>query len=161
MRKIDGDGPHQEGHRQGLPRQIVIPSDPAYARRVQDEIEFELKKMRYDDREVFGVRLALEEALVNAIKHGNKMDPTKQVFIHYQVDAQRCEIGITDEGRGFDPGQVADCLAPENLERPGGRGLFLMRHYMTEVEYHPPGNHLTMCKVRNGRPVNGHNASRG
>ena len=60
--------------------------------------------------------------------------------------------GIADEGKGFDPDDVPDPMAPENLERPCGRGLLLMRHYMTEVTYHPPGNRLSMSKVRADNP---------
>lgn len=131
-------------------KSVVIPNDPVAARRVQEDIESLLKTHRYDDGDIFGVKLALEEAIVNAMKHGNRMDPAKRVFIRYTIDAHRCDIAITDEGPGFEPEAVPDCRRDENLERPGGRGLFLMRHYMTEVQYHPPGNRLTMSKVRNG-----------
>jgi serine/threonine-protein kinase RsbW len=135
--------PDQEGA-----RDVVIPSDPAEARRIQDDIEQALKTCRFEEREIFCIRLALEEALVNAIKHGNQMDRTKRVFINYLVCTDRFEIRIADEGKGFDPEDVPDPMAPENLERPCGRGLLLMRHYMTEVTYHPPGNRLSMSKVR-------------
>jgi serine/threonine-protein kinase RsbW len=129
-------------------RDVVIPSDPAEARRIQDDIEQALKSCQFEEREIFSIRLALEEALVNAIKHGNQMDRTKKVHISYHVCTERFEIRIADEGKGFDPEEVPDPMAPENLERPCGRGLLLMRHYMTEVIYHPPGNRLSMSKVR-------------
>jgi serine/threonine-protein kinase RsbW len=135
------------GHRGS--RDIVIPTDPAEARRVQDDIEHTLKAFRFEEREIFSIRLALEEALVNAIKHGNQMDRTKKVHISYRISSDRFEIRIADEGQGFDPKEVPDPMAPENLERPCGRGLLLMRHYMTEVTYHPPGNRLSMTKLRN------------
>lgn len=130
--------------------ELVISSDQAEARRVQEIIEAELKSFHYADRDIFGIKLALEEALVNAIKHGNQMDRSKRVFIHYHLTHERFDIGISDEGGGFDPEDVPDPMAVENLERPCGRGLLLMRHYMTEVRFHPPGNHLTMSKLRNG-----------
>jgi serine/threonine-protein kinase RsbW len=133
-------------------RDVVIPSDPTEARRVQDDIESALKACQFEEREIFSIKLALEEALVNAIKHGNQMDRSKKVHISYRVCPERFEIKITDEGRGFDPEDVPDPMAPENLERPCGRGLLLMRHYMTEVVYHPPGNRLSMCKVRTESP---------
>ena len=139
---------HESG--QGAALDVVIPSDPAEARRVQDEIERALKLFLFDDREIFSIKLALEEALVNAIKHGNQMDRNKKVRISYRVTADRFDIHITDEGKGFDPEDVPDPMAVENLERPCGRGLLLMRHYMTEVTFHPPGNRLSMSKVRNG-----------
>jgi serine/threonine-protein kinase RsbW len=137
----------QEPSRDGA-RDVVIPSDPAEARRIQDDIERALHACKFEERDIFSIRLALEEALVNAIKHGNQMDRNKKVFISYSVSPERFEIGIVDEGKGFDPEDVPDPMAPENLERPCGRGLLLMKHYMTEVTYHPPGNRLSMCKVR-------------
>ena len=104
----------------------------------------------FTEREIFAIRLAVEEALVIAIKHGNQMDRGKKVHVTYHVHADRFDVLITDEGPGFDPEDVPDPTAPENLERPCGRGLLLMRHYMTEVTFHPPGNRLTMAKVRSG-----------
>jgi serine/threonine-protein kinase RsbW len=132
--------------------EVSIPSDPAEARRVQEEIERLLETSSFSDHEVFGIKLAIEEALINAIKHGNQMDRSKQVRINYTVLAERFEIHITDEGTGFDPGDVPDPTAVENLERPCGRGLMLMRHYMSEVTFNSRGNYVMMCKVyRNGQ----------
>jgi serine/threonine-protein kinase RsbW len=126
---------------------VTIPSDTAEARRIQDEIEQQLQARRATEQEIFSVRLALEEALVNAIKHGNQMDRAKKVFISYRFVADRLEVQITDEGTGFDPNDVPDPTAVENLERPCGRGLMLMRHYMTEVAYNERGNGVSMTKV--------------
>jgi serine/threonine-protein kinase RsbW len=126
---------------------VVIPSDSLEARRVQDEIEQLLQARRASDHDVFSVRLALEEALVNAIKHGNQLDRDKKVHITYRVLADRFEVRITDEGPGFDPADVPDPTAVENLERPCGRGLMLMRHYMSEVAYSGRGNSVSMSKV--------------
>jgi serine/threonine-protein kinase RsbW len=132
---------------------IVIPSDLKEARRVQRHIEKKLNDTAFDAREIFGIRLALEEALVNAIKHGNRLDPLKKVEIQYTVEKDRFDIQITDEGPGYVPEHVPDCKSDENLTRPGGRGLFLMRHYMSEVVVRPPGNQLFMSKVHvNGGP---------
>ena len=131
---------------------VVIPSDPAEARRVQDEIERLLRAHQASEKDIFGIRLALEEALVNAIKHGNQMDRDKKVAIVSVVRAEHFEIHITDEGNGFDPGDVPDPTAFENIERPCGRGLMLMRHYMSEVAFNARGNAVTMSKVlRNGK----------
>jgi len=137
-------------------REVVIPSDPAEARRVQDDIEQALKACEFEERDIFSIKLALEEALVNAIKHGNQMDRTKTVRIAYRIQIDRFDVLITDEGKGFDPTDVPDPTAIENLERPCGRGLMLMRHYMTAVTFHGHGNAVQMCKVRvaerNGQP---------
>jgi serine/threonine-protein kinase RsbW len=132
---------------------LVIPSDPAEARVVQERIEQVLLERQTADRDVFSIKLALEEALVNAIKHGNQFDRAKSVRVCFAVHADRFEVTITDEGTGFDPEDVPDPTAVENLERPCGRGLMLMRHYMTKVAYNDRGNSVVMCKVfrSNGR----------
>jgi serine/threonine-protein kinase RsbW len=134
------------------PVDVVIPSDPAEARRVQDEIEQLLRAHHASEKEIFGIRLAVEEALVNAIKHGNQMDRSKKVTVVSFVEAERFEVHVTDEGSGFDPGDVPDPTAVENIERPCGRGLMLMRYYMTEVNFNGRGNSVRMAKVlRNGK----------
>jgi serine/threonine-protein kinase RsbW len=125
---------------------VVIASDPAEARRVQDQIEQLLQESNAHTHDVFSIKLALEEALVNAIKHGNQMDRSKKVHISYRLHADRFEIHIADEGPGFDPSDVPDPTAFENLERPCGRGLMLMRHYMTDVAYNGRGNAVAMSK---------------
>jgi len=102
----------------------------------------------YTEKEVFGMRLSLEEALVNAVKHGHHYDPSKEVRVRFQVNAKQALVQVEDEGKGFDPHQVPDPLAPENLERAGGRGVYLMRYYMTWVRYNKKGNCLTLCKCR-------------
>lgn len=136
---------------QGRAQVVVIASDPKETRRVRADIESALKRHHFEDREIYCVQLALQEALANAIKHGNRMDPKKRIHVTYQIDDERCEIRIEDEGAGFDPNDLPDPKAEENLERPCGRGILLMRHFMSEVTFHPPGNRLSMCKFRNGR----------
>lgn len=130
--------------------EVVIPSDLAEGRRVQDDIEAALQSAGYGDRDIFAIKLALEEALVNAIKHGNQMDPEKRVSVWYTVAADRFDVKIADEGPGFNPADVPDPTQPENLERPCGRGVFLIRNLMTTVEYLGVGNVVTMSKLRNG-----------
>ena len=134
--------------------EVVIPSDVAEARLIQDQIEQLLQSCCAHEKDVFGIRLALEEALVNAIKHGNQMDRSKRVHVKYRLEGNRFEIVIRDEGGGFDPEDVPDPTAVENLERPCGRGLMLMRHYMSEVAFHGRGNCVCMTKLfrnTNGR----------
>jgi serine/threonine-protein kinase RsbW len=126
---------------------VTIPSDTCVARKVQEEIESHLVAQQIADKEIFSIRLALEEALVNAIKHGNQMDRSKSVRISYRLLPDRFEVHITDEGQGFDPADVPDPTAVENLERPCGRGLMLMRHYMSEVAYNDRGNSVSMAKA--------------
>jgi serine/threonine-protein kinase RsbW len=131
-----------------LASEVIISSDLAEARRIQDLIEEALQACGYSEHDIFSIKLALEEALVNAIKHGNQMDPDKRVMVSYQVTSDRFDIRITDEGQGFNPEDVPDPTAPENLERPCGRGLLLIRGFMTEVTYHGRGNCVSMSKVR-------------
>jgi len=126
---------------------VVIPSDAAEARRVQEHIEQLLQTAPFQDRDLFSIKLALEEALVNAIKHGNQYDRDKKVEITYAMLADRFVIHITDEGEGFNPEDVPDPTAFENLERPCGRGLMLMKYYMSEVHYNARGNSVTMAKL--------------
>jgi serine/threonine-protein kinase RsbW len=85
------------------------------------------------------------------MKHGNQMDRGKKVHIRYRVLPAHFEIHIADEGSGFDPSDVPDPTVVENLERACGRGLMLMRHYMTEVTFSTRGSAVSMHKVlRNG-----------
>lgn len=131
------------------PTDVLIPSDPAEAHKVQEAIEHALKGNQFTDREIFGIRLAVEEALVNAMKHGNQMDRAKKVRVAYRVDQHSFEVFIADEGPGFDPNDLPDPTAVENLERACGRGVMLMRHYMTTVDYCSRGNSVRMLKSRN------------
>jgi serine/threonine-protein kinase RsbW len=129
--------------------EYVIPSDLEAARRVQDRIEA-VVKTAFAEHEAFAVKMAVEEALVNAIKHGNQMDPEKSVRVTYTLGPERFDVRITDEGPGFNPDDVPDPTAPENLERPCGRGLLLIRYYMTDVSFLDNGRTIAMHKVRNG-----------
>jgi len=129
-------------------RELVIPSRTEEGQRVETEILEALATHQWDEKTVFGVRLALEEALVNAIKHGNRLDPAKHVTVRYTIDAERIFIEIEDEGPGFSPSDVPDPTLPENLEQPSGRGLMLMRAYMDQIEYRGPGNCVRMFKAR-------------
>jgi serine/threonine-protein kinase RsbW len=133
-------------------RDLVIASDPTEARCFQDQIEGLLQQGRASTHDIFSIRLALEEALINAIKHGNQLDRNKKVCISYRILDDRFEVQIRDEGTGFDPAEVPDPTAIENLERPCGRGLMLMRHYMNNVDYNSQGNTVTMSRIfRNGK----------
>ena len=132
--------------------EVTIESDYAEARRIQTLIGEALEACGYSEHDIFAIKLALEEALVNAIKHGNQLDPDKRVFVSYEISDDRFDILITDEGPGFNPADVPDPTDPDNIERPCGRGLLLMRGFMTEVEYHSPGNTVRMSKIKNGQP---------
>jgi len=126
---------------------LVIPSDPGSARPVQYDIANLLATLPLNPRDLAGIKIALEEALVNAIKHGNRHDREKRIVIAYKASEVDFVMRITDEGDGFDSTNVPDPTTPQNLERPSGRGVLLMRRYMTEVKYNDRGNSVEMTKV--------------
>lgn len=133
--------------------EVVIPSDTAAGQSVQDRIVQFLEDLQYNERDVFGIRLAIEEALVNAIKHGNRMDPSKSVRVFCRVCQQKIRIEIEDQGEGFRPDNVPDPTTDENLERPSGRGIMLMRAFMTSIEYNAVGNRVVLEKFRTTEKV--------
>jgi serine/threonine-protein kinase RsbW len=102
----------------------------------------------FEDRDVFAMHLALEEALVNAIQHGHRDDPTLQVRVRYQVTRELAVVEVEDQGPGFDPRTVPDPLTAEGIERPAGRGLLLMRSYLSWLKHNERGNRVTLCKYR-------------
>jgi serine/threonine-protein kinase RsbW len=129
-------------------RDVVIPSDMTAVREIQTEIEEGLQRFGFEESEAFSIKMAVEEAVVNAIKHGNQFDPAKTVTVRYSIDLDVFQVSVTDQGPGFDPEDVPDPTAPENLERPCGRGLLLMRYYMNEVNIQDGGNTIVMSRQR-------------
>ncbi|MEI6023818.1 MAG: ATP-binding protein [Phycisphaerales bacterium] len=116
---------------------------------VQKGVAQALVNCNYTEFAQFAIRLCLEEAIVNAFRHGNRSEPGKVVKFVCKIDHESAEFKIEDEGHGFDPEGVPDPTAEENLEIPSGRGLMLMRAYMSEVAHLPPGNMLHMV-YKNG-----------
>jgi serine/threonine-protein kinase RsbW len=112
------------------------------------EVLARLEAACWTSQDIFGVHLALEEAVVNAIKHGNKLDREKHVSVSCKLSTDRFWISIADEGQGFDPKAVPDCTDTEHIQLPHGRGLLLMRCYMSRVDYNDRGNAVTMEKQR-------------
>jgi serine/threonine-protein kinase RsbW len=125
-----------------------LPSRPGAHYAHMQEILQALKELGWEGRDLFGVELALEESLTNAIRHGNRLDESKPVLVECKASSQRVWLRVRDQGRGFQPEQVPDCTAEDYLECPGGRGLALIKAYMTRVEYNKRGNCVTMEKNR-------------
>jgi serine/threonine-protein kinase RsbW len=100
----------------------------------------------YPDDAVLGMGLALDEAIANGFDHGTRGDPAKEVRVAYHVGRRRVFAEVEDDGDGFTPGAVADPLAPENLGRPDGRGLLLMRELTTSIRHNARGNRVILCK---------------
>ena len=101
------------------------------------------------DGQSAAAELSLREALANAILHGNKSEPRKRVQLDcYQESDGTLLLVVQDEGHGFDPSAVRDPTRPENLRRTAGRGIYLIKHFMDEVEYRNRGRELRMRKKK-------------
>jgi len=116
-----------------------------------ERFEMRMRLLGYPRKDIFATMLALVEVTTNAIRHGNRRDPTKQVLIRYLMDPDETLIEVEDEGEGFDPTRVPDPLAGENVGRPFGRGLFLARAYTTWMTFNSRGNRVTMCRRRSAQ----------
>lgn len=129
-------------------REYSIPSDTRAGKSVLDDLIEQLSSRQWLEQDIFGIRLATEEALVNAIKHGNRFDLAKRIRVVCRLSNEQFVIEIADQGEGFDPDAVPDCTAPENLESPSGRGIMLMRSFMSRVEFLDMGTRVIMEKRR-------------
>ncbi len=127
-----------------------LPADPDQCAPLIAEIlaALQLHGWGADDR--FGIQMAMEEALMNAIKHGNGCDPTKMVDINLGFDDRKFEATISDYGCGFDPDGVPDPTADENLGKTCGRGVMLMKNFVDSVKYNDCGNEVMMIKIKTG-----------
>ena len=138
-------------NRPGDARREVLREQRTDIERVQEQVSALLAKSGYDDAARFAIRLAMEEALVNAFRHGNRGETGRAVMLEWRISPDLAEFIVQDEGEGFDPEAVPDPTLDENLEIPSGRGIMLMRAYMHEVEYLPPGNRIRLRYMRSGR----------
>ncbi|HTR19449.1 MAG TPA: ATP-binding protein [Gemmatimonadales bacterium] len=92
----------------------------------------------------FNLRVALAETLANAIAYGNRSDRSKPVDVCVTIGPDALTIVVTDSGTGFDPAAVPDPTTPENLERDDGRGLFVLRHLVDQIEFNDKGNRICL-----------------
>jgi serine/threonine-protein kinase RsbW len=156
---MTGPTPGRGGRREPIaPERFVLelPSDPQV---IEHTVSYLVDRCRAHDfngsRLLLNFRVGVTEALANAILYGNRGDPRKSVRVAVAVDASAVEVEVRDEGAGFDPSIVPDPTLPENIERPGGRGIFLIRELMDEVHYGPPGNSVRMVLRRLSPARNG------
>jgi len=126
--------------------ELVTAHDLHSVRRSEDCILGELDRCNYDEQAVFAIKLALEEALTNAVKHGNANDKSKKLVVRFCVKRDRAVLMVRDQGGGFNPENLPDPTADENLEMPNGRGIMLMSAYMTKVCFNDVGNEVWMLK---------------
>lgn len=128
---------------------LTITNTREQIERVERAVLTAVERHAYPKASVFAIRLALEEAVVNAFKHGHKDLPDHTpVHVEYEVGPDEVRLSIEDQGPGFDPGDVPDPTLDENLEVPSGRGLMLIRAYMSEVSHDRNGNRLRMVYRR-------------
>jgi serine/threonine-protein kinase RsbW len=106
----------------------------------------------FDPDEAVYIAMAVREATVNAVLHGNAYDPAKKVELGFEQTAEALVVTVRDQGKGWDPTNLPDPLAPENLLKQSGRGIFLMRSFMDDVfiRVTNPGTEIRMIKHRHG-----------
>ncbi len=126
----------------------MIPSDVVAGRRLLEEILHRLRAMHWPRRDVFGVHLATDEALANAIIHGNASDSRKHVRFSCRLSPRKIHIEIVDEGDGFDPNALPDPTTPAHHSCPTGRGVMLMKAFMSHVDFQEGGRRVVMEKHR-------------
>jgi serine/threonine-protein kinase RsbW len=126
--------------------EFELPSDLALMNGVLEYLQERVAKLGLIKPERSNLFIALDEAFVNAVKHGNKNDPTKLVRITAELTAQEASFTVEDEGEGFNIAQIPDPCDPANLFRTSGRGVLLIYNIMDEVEYNEQGNRVKMVK---------------
>jgi len=128
-----------------------IDSDFTQGRGVQEKILALIEPCGYKHNALFAIKLALDEALINAIKHGNKLDPAKKVHVEAKIDSKKVEIIIEDHGPGFKRNGVPDPTVGENLCKTTGRGILLMESYMSSVKWTKNGRRVHMIKLNDNK----------
>ena len=126
----------------------TLPSELDVGHAAIEELMIALGAAGWIGMDVFRIQMAIEEAVVNAIEHGNKREPTKKVRLVFQVTPDKAMMIVTDEGPGFDHRNLADPTTEELLDKPRGRGVMLMRELMNEANFNEIGNQVTMIKMR-------------
>lgn len=127
--------------------EVMIPSTAEAGQELLERIAGKIETLEtFSPHDAFGIRLALDEAIVNAIKHGNGFSPDKSVRVNCLIEDQFMRVEIEDQGPGFCLEDVPDPTEEENLERPCGRGIMLMRSFMSHVEYNETGNKVLLEK---------------
>ncbi len=126
----------------------TLPSDLDVGHAAIEELMTALGSAGWEGMDVFRIQMAIEEAVVNAIEHGNKRDPEKWIRLVFEVTPTKATLTIMDQGEGFDHRNVADPTTEELLEKPRGRGVMLMRELMNEAIFNEAGNQVTLVKIR-------------
>ena len=119
------------------------------------------KEAGFDEDARDGIAMAVREAMINAVLHGNAYDPDKRVHLSLEQNGREMIVTIADEGKGLEPEEIPDPLAPENLMKQSGRGIFLIRAFMDEVRFRKlePGTEITLIKRVPGTELDRQEAS--
>ncbi|MEM9412417.1 MAG: ATP-binding protein [Planctomycetota bacterium] len=108
----------------------------------------QLEKFQWSEKDSFAVHMATEEAILNAVKHGNEFDETKQVDVELRLTGDSFFARISDQGSGFDPSEVPDPCDDCNLEKTSGRGVSLIKNFVDQVKFNESGNTIEFSKKR-------------
>ena len=125
-----------------------LPSEPDMCARVIKVLLDQLEAGGWNNKDVFGIHMSMEEAILNAIRHGNKCSDDKKVHVLIEISATQFYAKITDEGCGFDPSKVPDPTLDENINRTSGRGVVLMKNFVDEIIYNEKGNSVELKKAK-------------
>lgn len=123
---------------------VTLPHDQDAIRAAEADLLAAVTRAGFVEASAFAIRLALEEALYNAFRHGHRDLPHERVRLQWHVTPDAVTITVTDKGPGFNPDALPDPTSLERIELPHGRGVMLMRAYMTSVTFDQPGNRVTM-----------------
>lgn len=143
------------GAHDGFTLQVRCASHREWIDPMQSLAEQVFTRVGFDAEAGYWPVLAVREAVMNAVLHGNKEDAGKQVTVNYRVMDGRLEVGVCDQGSGFDPVKLRDPLSAENLLKEGGRGVYLMRQFMDEVEFSFPAGGGTCLRLVKQLPAAG------
>ncbi len=129
---------------------MTLASELQTVQTVEEIAEKFANEAGFDEDTVSHISMVAREAAVNAVMHGNKYDPAKHVTVSFEITGEALTIKIADQGAGLNPEMIPDPLAPENIMRSSGRGVFLMRAFMDEVDFRQldPGTEITLVKRR-------------
>ncbi len=124
----------------------LVENDSFLLKEVSKDLMTDLREKGVSDNVIFDIHVSFEEALRNAMIHGNKLDPKKKVIVETEVTEKSVIVSVEDEGKGFDPRELPDPTLEENLLKESGRGVYLIRHLMDEVKYANNGRKVIMIK---------------
>ena len=132
-------------------KEYIFPSDMGTAHSLIEEVMGVLRTHQWDDKDVFAIELVLEESLTNAVKHGNHSDSSKNVHFAGKLSQDTFYARVEDDGTGFDPHSLADPREPANQMVASGRGILLVKHFATRVQWNECGNVIEFEKDRSSQ----------